>query len=131
MATFTVRPQLGGAGYYVTGTDDEGNTGSTVLFSDQWDMYTQALAFEEDSAEFSDLVQSFFAPITEKAQELRARRAQPGSDFTSAVVKAGQEFEPEVKATFDAEGTVLNILSQGRFDLLRWVGTDILIAVQP
>jgi hypothetical protein len=126
--TFKQTPLQNG-GVLVEGTDSVGNSGTTILVSDQWSAYQHMLKHEAASAEFNELAAEFFRPISDAADKARALLYPTTRDWSTVVVSKGTEFEPEVKAHFDLDGTILNILHEGREDLLRWVGNDTLVAV--
>lgn len=130
MAQFTTTALMGG-GTLVEGTDETGKTGRTLLQSDKFDMYLHVIKHKEAEAIFSGAVETVLAPIMAAAEEVEALMASPSQDFSRVVISDGTEFEPAEFADFDTDGTILNILRLGRFDLLRWIGDDLLVAIQP
>lgn len=129
MAQFTTTPLLSG-GYLVEGTDDAGNTGTTVLMSDKWDMYQHTLLHKQAEEIFDAGVEAAFAPLVAAAEEAQALLDGSKSEFTSVVIDEGVEGQPTIEVHFDLDGTILNILDKQRFELLRWVGNDTLVAIK-
>lgn len=125
MAQFTTRKVIGG-GVRVSGTDNDGNTGSTVLFSTAWEAwqdYKQALA--ENTAK-AEAAAEFFAPLRDK---LKAARAEDKKDWTVLVIEEGREGVPAETVKLDREGTILRILDETDGDNLYWVD-NVLVALE-
>ena len=129
MAQFTSTPLMGG-GVLVEGTDDTGKSGRTLLHSDRWAM-AQHLRKHKDAEDiFGAAVKQTFGPLIKAAEDAKALLAEPTSEWDTIVLTEQSDGVEEEKVSLDADGIILNILSAGRFDLLRWVGDDILVAIQ-
>lgn len=129
MAQFTTTPLLSG-GYLIEGADDTGKTGTTVLLSDKWDMIQHTRLHKQAEAVFDAGVEAAFAPLVAAAEQAQALLEGGRSEFASVLLDEGVEGQPRVEVDLDADGTILNILDQGRHDLLRWVGDDTLVAIK-
>jgi hypothetical protein len=129
MAQFTSTPLMGG-GVLVEGMDDTGKSGRTLLHSDRWAM-AQHLRKHKDAEDiFGAAVQQTFGPLIKAAEDAKALLAEPSSKWDTVVLTEATEGVAEERVPLDADGIILNILDAGRFDLLRWVGDDILVAIQ-
>ena len=124
----TTTPLLGG-GTLVEGTDITGKAGRTVLQSDKWEMYQHTLAHVEAEKLFGEAVDNLFAPLIEAADRATALLAKPGNEYRTIVVKEGTEYEPAEVIKLDADGILLRLLAEGKEDLLRWIGEDVLVAI--
>jgi hypothetical protein len=126
--TFTVTPLVSG-GYLVEGTDSKGVDGTVVLKSERWDYVQHLRAHEIADADFTAVVEKFFAPLTKAADKAAALVAGPTNKFGSITI--GEEVEGVSATTveLDEQGILLNILDQGKTKRLRWV-SGTLVAVR-
>lgn len=129
MAQFTSTPLMGG-GVLVEGMDDTGKSGRTLLRSDRWAMAQHLLKHKDAEDIFGNAVRQTFGPLIKAAEEARSLLAEPSSKWDTVVLTEATEGVDEEKVSLDLDGIILNILSAGRFDLLRWVGDDVLVAIE-
>ena len=126
--TFTTTNLING-GVLVEGTDVAGYIGRTILHSDAWTMVQHLRAHEIADAEFDQVVEEFFKPLTDAADKARALVAGPTQDWgTVTLGEQVQGHEAEV-IRLDADGILLRLLDEGKSDLLRWVDNT-LVAIQ-
>lgn len=127
---FTVTPLMGG-GVLVEGTDVTGKEGRTILVSDKWEMLQSVRAHNKATEVFDAQVEEFFKPLTEAA-ELAQSIAHPVTEDWSRVVLS--EATPGVDAeviVLDMDGVILRLLDETDGSMLRWIGEDTLVAIQP
>lgn len=125
--TFTVTP-LHDNEFLVTGTDSKGTDNTIVLESETWAAYLYIQKHELVTAEFNEVVKAHFADITDAADKAKAQ-LDDSHGFDTVTVTQGTEGVAEEQVHLDRNGTLLNMLAQGKEDLLLWVG-DRLVAVQ-
>lgn len=127
--TLTVTPLMNEE-FLVEGTDSKGTDNSIVLHSPAWAAYQYATTHIVATGEFNDAVLEMFKPLTDAADAARARlSALKGEDFASVQVTEGLDAVQGETISLDPDGILLNILHQGKGDILRWVG-DRLVAVK-
>jgi hypothetical protein len=126
---FFVQPLLDG--YLVDGQDDTGKEGTTILHSPAWDAFLRARKYKDATAEHNALVMEFFKPVLEAAEVFEKSLEDPSTKWKTGVVNEGVEGSPKRTIDFDPDGVILHILdeTEGVTDLLRWVGTDKLVAL--
>jgi hypothetical protein len=127
---FTITPLMGG-GTLVEGTDVTGKEGRTILVSDKWDMLQSVRAHKEAQSVFDTQVEEFFKPLTDAAEQAVAI-AHPQSENWSRVVltEATEGVKAEV-IELDMDGILLRLLEETDGSMLRWIGDDTLVAIQP
>lgn len=114
--------------YVVAGTDDKGVTNETMLVSHSWAMVEHLRKHEIADGIFDAAVKAHFAPLVEAATAAKAVLASPIDEFRKVGFVAPVEGVPAEDVELnDEEGIILNIIDQGRFDLLRWVGDTLVI----
>ena len=127
---FTVTKLMGG-GTLVEGTDVTGKEGRTILVSDRWEMLQSIRLHKQASEVFDASVKEFFAPLTEAAEAAKAIANPTSEDWSKVVVTEGTEgAEPEV-VVLDMDGIILRLLDETDGSMLRWIGEDTLVAIQP
>lgn len=127
---FTVTPLMGG-GVLVEGTDVTGKEGRTILVSDKWEMLQSVRAHNKATEVFDAQVEEFFKPLTDAAAAAQAI-AHPVTEDWSRVVLS--EATPGVEAeviVLDMDGVILRLLDETDGSMLRWIGEDTLVAIQP
>ena len=125
MANFTTRPVVGG-GVYVSGVDDAGNNGQTVLFDSAWDAYLEHVKFTAAMVDYDAAVKEFFAPLVAAAA---AARPEEKKDWTHIVLSEGSEGAESEVVHLGSEGVILRILAETDGSSLRWVD-NVLIALE-
>lgn len=126
--TLSVIPLISG-GYLVKGTDHEGNKGSTVLYSEKWDALVAVRAHSKAMKKFDKRTLKFFKPLTDAAAEVHKATAK-ANGWGTVVVEKGVEGKQAHVIELDEDGTILRILAEGNQNLLLWVGTDRLVAIE-
>jgi hypothetical protein len=128
---FTINKIMGG-GTLVEGADVTGKEGRTILRSERWDMYQHHLKHLEAEEVFDKGVKTALAPMLEAIEEANAILAKPSNEWTRIQISEGTEFEPADFVDFegDLDAIVLNMLDKGAYDLLRWVGEDLLVPIE-
>lgn len=128
-AKFTTT-QLVGGGTLVEGIDYTGKTGTTVLLSDTWNTVQEYVRTSQAKASFDAEVEQFFKPLTDAAEAAAATAAGPKpTDLTVFELVAPVEGAEGFAVELDVDGVVLRLLAEGKFNQLRWVGDDTLVAV--
>ena len=125
---FVVTPLLGG-GTLVEGTDVTGKTGRTILLSDKWEAVKSVRAHIAASEAFDEVVQEFFAPITEAAEAAQAIAHPTATDWSTVTLVEGTESMPAEVVALDMDGVILRLLAETDGSSLRWVGDDTLVAI--
>ena len=125
---FVVTPLMGG-GTLVEGTDVTGKTGRTILLSDKWEAVQSVRSHMRASEAFDEVVQEFFAPLTEAAEAAQAIAHPTATDWSTVTLVEGTEFEPAEVVSLDMDGTLLRLLAETDGSSLRWVGDDTLVAI--
>jgi hypothetical protein len=125
--TFHVTALVSG-GYLVEGQDSKGVEGTTVLHSQSWDYVQHLRTHEVAEAEFDQMVDEFFKPLTDAAAAFSAKLAGPTNEWGTVTI--GQTVEGKQARTLDLDeaGIVLRILDETDGSSLRWVSGD-LVAV--
>jgi len=127
---FVVTPLMGG-GTLVEGTDITGRTGRTILVSDRWDAVKSVRAHMRAAEAFDEVVHEFFAPITEAAEAATAIAHPVKDDWSRVTLVEGTEGEVAEVISLDMDGILLRLLEETDGSTLRWVGEDMLVAIQP
>lgn len=125
---FTITPLLGG-GTLVEGTDITGKSGRTILISDRWDAVQSVRAHMRASEAFDEVVQEFFAPLTEAAEAAQAIAHPATTEWSRVTITEGTEFEPAEVVSLDMDGVLLRLLHETDGSTLRWIGEDTLVAI--
>lgn len=125
MANFTTRPVVGG-GVYVSGIDDAGTNGQTVLFDSAWEAYLEHVKFTAAVADYDAEVRAFFAPLVAAAEALKPEEKK---DWTHIVLSEGSEGTESEVVHLGREGVILRILAETDGSSLRWVD-NVLIALE-
>lgn len=123
MGSFTVQNMLGNKAL-VTGTDDLGNTGKTIVDTTQWDEIQQDARFSTAKADFDAAVNEFFAPLVEAAEAAEAATRKTYDELEYVVVTEGQEGQPSVEQEIlelSQDSIVLRIIESGNTSRLVWV----------
>lgn len=127
---FTVTSLLGG-GTLVEGADITGREGRTILVSARWDTVKAVRAHNEAQLVFDAAVEEFFQPVVAAAEAAQAIAHPDKTDWSRVVLSEGKDgAEPEV-VDLDMDGILLRLLEETDGSQLRWVGDDVLVAVQP
>jgi hypothetical protein len=125
--TFTVTPLVSG-GYLVEGQDSKGVEGTTVLHSQSWDYVQHLRTHEVAEAEFDQMVDEFFKPLTDAAAAFNAKLAGPTNEWGTVTIGETVEGKTARSLDLDEAGIVLRILDETDGSSLRWVSGD-LVAV--
>ena len=125
---FTTTALLGG-GTLVEGTDITGREGRTILISDKWEAVQEIRRHIAASEEFDAVVSEFYAPLTAAAEAAKAIAHPATAEWSEVTLKEGTEFEPAETVSLDMDGTILRILAETDGASLRWIGTDVLVAI--
>ena len=127
---FTVTALLGG-GTLVEGTDVTGRSGRTILLSDSWEAVKSVRAHMKANKVFDEVVTEFFKPLTEAAEVAQVIAHPPVEDWSRVTLVEGTEFESAEVVSLDTDGILLRLLEETDGSSLRWVGEDMLVAIQP
>ena len=127
---FTLTPLMNG-GVLVEGTDVTGKTGTTILLSDKWDMFKSVRAHEAATAEFAEVVDEFFKPLTEAADRAEEIAHPKKHDWSMVTISEATEGVEAQVIELDMDGTILRLLEAGDGSMLRWVGNDTLVVIAP
>jgi len=125
---FKVSPLVSG-GYLVEGEDTNGTKGSTLLVSPAWDAYQAILRHKQAEEVFSAEVGEFFKPLLDAADRAKAVAHPDTRDWSRVVVTEGTEGKDSEVVELDSEGVLLRILTETDGSMLRWIGTDTLVAL--
>jgi len=123
--SFTVTPLLG-ANFLVSGTDQAGTHGQTVLHSPAWAAVLLARKQQELDVKFDEKVREFFAPITEMIEEFE-QDEKDTFELTHVVLSEGADAKPAEVIHLDPSGIVLNLIDRGRYDELVWVNGELFV----
>jgi hypothetical protein len=122
--SFTVQTMLGNKAV-VSGTDINGNSGSTTVSTTQWDELNNRTGFSKAEAEFNEAVEAFFAPLTEAAEKVVAAQAGKTQDPVEFVVineaTEGVAAKPATIVALSNDSIILRLIEEGTTDRLVWV----------
>lgn len=127
---FTVT-KLMGPGTLVEGTDITGKEGRTILISDKWEMLQSVIAHKQASEVFDATVAEFFAPLTDAAAAATAIAHPKSEDWGRVVLSEATEGVEAEYIDLDMDGIILRLLNETDGSMLRWIGEDVLVAIQP
>ena len=123
MAHFTIQPTKGG-GWLIDGTDVNGVHNSKALpYDASWDEYQALMQYKTAVPEWDAAVKEFYAPLTDKKAALF-----PEKRVTSRVrvIEAAVKGKPAVECQLSENGELIEAIVEGNFDILRWVGNDLI-----
>lgn len=127
--TFTVTPLMNEE-FLVEGTDSRGTDNSMVLHSPAWAAVVYARGLVEATGVFNTAVREMFKTVTDAADKAKANLASlKGEDYNTVTMTEGADAVLGETIALDPDGVLLNILDQGKSDILRWVG-DRLVATK-
>jgi hypothetical protein len=120
----------------VSGTDQFGIDGSTVLNGTQWAEINEHTQFDAATEEFAAAVEAFFAPLTEATEKFEEARKRTEDGLSYVVLHEGVAAtpgQPEQLVKLSKDSMVLRLLEQGDSDRLVWVdgGLEILEVAVP
>jgi hypothetical protein len=127
---FTVT-KLMGPGTLVEGTDVTGKEGRTILISDKWEMLQSVRAHKAASEVFDAQVEEFFKPLTDAAAQATAIAHPETEDWGRVVLSEATEGVEAEVIHLDMDGVILRLLDETDGSMLRWIGEDVLVAIQP
>ena len=127
---FTVT-KLMGPGTLVEGEDVTGKSGRTILISDKWEMLQSVIAHNKAAEVFDATVAEFFAPLTDAAELATAIAHPVAEDWSKVTLTEATEGVAAEVIELDMDGVILRLLDETDGSMLRWIGTDILVAIQP
>lgn len=115
----------------VKGTDIHGTSGSTIIFTNQWDELEARVAHDEALADFDAKVEEFFAPISEAAEALEKTHFKQVDPLSVIVIEEPEEHRrgnPGTMVQLTRDSQILRLIDQGNTDRLIWVGDDLEIS---
>lgn len=125
MGSFTTL-NLTGNRVLVKGTDDQGTTGETVLFAEEWNRVKAHRAHLQAEAEFENTVEEFFSPIMEAVEKFStAGELEDVDPISYVVLHEGTEAvqgRDEHGIKLGRDSIVLRLLESGDTSRLVWVG---------
>jgi hypothetical protein len=125
MPQFTVT-RLFGDEFLVEGTDTNGVQSKVKLQSTPWAAVLEYRNVVAAQGEFDKEIDAFYGPLIEAKNRLF-----PADDkFSHVVLKEGVQGEESEGVDLDRAGVLLNLIDQGREDLLIWTGEHELGAVK-
>lgn len=127
---FTVT-KLMGPGTLVEGTDITGKEGRTILISDKWEMLQSVIALNKAAEVFDATVAEFFAPLTDAAELATAIAHPVAEDWSKVTLTEATEGVAAEVIELDMDGIILRLLDETDGSMLRWIGEDVLVAIQP
>lgn len=110
----------------VEGTDVRGRTGLAVLDTWQWDSIEDRLRFQQAESKFEQVVEDFFAPLLQGAEEVAQETAPAKPDPISYVIFApgaeGVEAKEAEVMHLNTDSIVLRLIEEDPVaPRLRWV----------
>jgi hypothetical protein len=126
---FTIT-KLMGPGTLVEGSDVTGREGRTILISDKWEMLQSVLAHKQATEEFNTQVEEFFKPLTEAADAAKAISHPEVKSWSRVTLTEASEGVDEEVIELDTDGVILRLLNETDGSMLRWIGEDVLVAIQ-
>jgi len=122
--SFTMQTMLGSTAV-VSGTDINGNSGSTTVSTAQWDELNGRTNFSKAQADFDAEVEKFFEPLTEAADKATAALAGKTQDPIEFVVLAdetkGVKAAPAQIVSLSKDSIIIRLIEEGTTDRLVWV----------
>jgi hypothetical protein len=119
----------------VAGTDGNGVSNSTVLYSGQWDEIARHQAQHQAEDLFGNTVEEFFAPLLEAAEKFEATKAVADDPLTYVVLHEGTEGvvnKPADVVHLHQDSQILRLIENNETSRLVWVGDDLeILAVDP
>lgn len=130
---FSIQYGLGNVAM-ISGTDVDGNTGTMVLDTTQWDEVRALLQSKQDVKDFNDAVLEWAAPVIAVADEIKARKEGAGNPVPKIVIEEaveGVQGRPEFSIEPDLHTTIITLVEEDRTDLLRWINSEQLLVLRP
>lgn len=122
--SFNVQTMLGQQAV-VSGTDINGNAGTTTVSTAQWEELNGRSGFSKAEAEFDKAVEDFFAPLTQAAEKATAALAGKTQDPVEFVVlneaTEGVKAKPATIVALSKDSIILRLIEEGNTDRLVWV----------
>ena len=122
--SFTMQTMLGSTAV-VSGTDINGNSGSTTVSTAQWDELNGRTNFSKAQADFDAEVEKFFEPLTkaaEKAQQALAGKTQDPVEFVVlSEATDGVKAQPAQIVALSKDSIIIRLIEEGTTDRLVWV----------
>jgi hypothetical protein len=119
----------------VAGTDGNGVTNSTILYTGEWDRITAHQAQHQAEDLFGNTVEEFFAPLLEAAEKFEATKVTADDPLTYIVLHEGTEGVRNVPADvvhLSQDSQILRLIENNETSRLVWVGDDLeILAVDP
>lgn len=112
----------------VKGTDKFGTEGQTVLDASQWNELSVDKRFDAATKEFDAAVESFFAPLTEAADKVKAAHHQEPDPVGFVVLSEAVEGvapQPARVRMLTPDSIVLRLLESGDGDRLAWINDNL------
>jgi hypothetical protein len=113
----------------VSGTDQFGAEGKTVLNSAEWTEVNKRKDFDQAKSAFDAAVEEFFAPLTDAADALNNAVAPKPTDSMSYVVltegNPGTPATQEVLVKLSRDSVILRLIESGNYDRLVWVDGEL------
>lgn len=120
---FTVQTMLGNQAL-VSGTDSMGQSGKTVVSTQQWDDLKAQKNFSTAEADFDKAVEEFFAPLVEAAEAMTDAVTRPKDPTEYVVLKEateGVEATPAQIIELTTDSMILRLIEEGNTDRLVWL----------
>lgn len=128
MANFTIT-ELANSRFVVSGTDNFGTSGQTVLDGKQWLDVKARKEFIHAEKDFDQAVVAFFEPLTEAWDALLEKQhGQEADPMSYVVLVEGEEGTPpreEQLVKLRHDSVVLRLIEEGHTDRLMWVDSNI------
>ena len=135
MSRFFHTTDLSGNRVLVEGTDVRGNSGNQVIDANEWLEIKGALKHNEAHEQFDDTVRSFFAPLMEAVDALRADRQPELDPLSYVVVQEGVDSvqgQDEIAVRLSPDSMILRLLEQDpQTSRLIWVNEVLEILPEP
>lgn len=123
---FTVQTMLGNQAL-VSGTDSLGQSGKTVVSTEQWDDLKAQKNFSSAEADFDKAVEEFFKPLVEAADAMTKALSKPKDPAEYIVLTEateGVEAEPAQIVSLTTDSIILRLIEEGNTDRLVWLSGD-------
>jgi hypothetical protein len=127
--SFTMQRMLGNQAV-VSGTDINGQDGSTTVSTTQWDELNGRTGFSKAQDEFDAAVEEFFKPLTDAAEKVTAAMAGKTSDPVEFVVVneavEGVAAKPATIVGLSKDSIIIRLIEEGDTDRLVWTSPNTL-----
>lgn len=112
----------------VRGTDQFGNTGTTVVSTAQLDELEEARAHQEAHEIFDNAVEEFFAPLTEAAEAFAQSGKEADDPIATYVLQyevEAVEGQQEIRIPLSRDSQIIFLIEHNEFDRLVWVNDSL------